>query len=201
MPPVSERLRSHSLIVAREFSEAADNLTQALTVETEIKRGHQAADQAIEFMRTSGIKLALMEFNQDALKENGSLTTNVFSTTDEYDNGEKSLFYSAEMMLRWKKGLFLPTYYTLFATISGNLYKGHLVGGKSQHKKTLSIDLMESPIQDEIGTSNGLYVDYGNHFFDTEAPTDEVVEIKNWAEANIAHLINRKSIQNNARIY
>ncbi len=199
MPSVSERLRKHPLIISGEFSVAEADLNPKVGRDTELQRGYQAADQAIEFMRTSGIKLALMEFNQDVLKGKGKLTTNVFSTLEE--GGHPSLFYASEMMLRWKKGVLSPRFYTLFSLISGDLYEGTVVEGTAQHKKTLSIDLMESPIQDELGTSNGLYVDYGNHFFDTQSPTGEIVEIKNWAEANIAHLINRKSIQNNARIY
>ncbi|HYM65550.1 MAG TPA: hypothetical protein VES68_03650 [Candidatus Sulfotelmatobacter sp.] len=200
MPPVSERLKNHQLVISREFSDEPKDLGDLVTRETETKRGYVAANQAIEFMRTSGIKLALIEFDQDVLHGKGKLTTQVFS---EHEKGETqdTLFYNAEMMLRWKKGLLSPTFYALFVAISGDLYEGHIVKGVGQHRKTLSIDLMESRNESIMGTPGGLYVDYGNHYFDLENPGSEILEIKNWAEANIAHLITRRGAQKEQRIY
>ena len=103
-------------------------------------QGEQMANIADKFMEATGIKLALFEFNQDLLDNQGRINTyGGFRYIDPGDG--ESLVYYSYLNLTWRTPD--ETYYSLAVGVNGDLLDTFEREGLEDHVRNLSIDLFQ----------------------------------------------------------
>lgn len=144
----------------------------------------RAVKNAREFLRLSGVKLVLMEMNEELLKGKGRIDS-------EVNEDIESFWYYTGLNLKWKNGILSPDYFMLAVRLYGDLKK---MGNSREHHKTIDIDLMESNDRHVPGSSPPPFNNtYEDHFFSVERPTaSDLQTVKTWTEANIANFLKQK---------
>lgn len=182
------------------------------------EQGEQIVNIATEFMEITGIKLALFEFNQDLLNNNGRINADNGFHYIETNKG-KSLIYYSRLTLKWATSE--DNHYSLVVGIEGDLLETIETDDEDEdedHVRKLTITLRRAPNPTDAGLLVGRPIEFGSFFdiYDPEAISssnslaaleDEEVDtyidladkegtediggstFKNWTEANIAGFI------------
>ena len=186
----------------------------------EIRKLSETAEEemnaAEEFLSTTGIKLALFEFNQDLLGNRGRVTTNSMFYYSE-DGAGRKLVYRSNLILTWGNS---DTNYSLVVGVDGNLMDTFEdeYGGED-YTKNLTLRLFQGNRPGTIDRQIGPCIEFGSKFdiydpnslndssvidkIESEKDVDKYIEMgdkegtknlggnvyKNWVEANIAGFI------------
>lgn len=209
MPSINERLRSNPLFKRHEQGAISDEPIQFpgkimdKITERELM-GKEMAINAQGFLRKTGIESLLRHLHEEELNGRGVMLPNINSRYTIHGIAP-SLPYSADLSLRWPKGIFSPTLFTLKASVSGDaLYSDPEcppINGVLYKTLSLSLDEKESkPFSEQSET---LINDYEEHYFDIENPTGrEIARVMIWADDTISDLISeRKTLRGEKPIF
>ena len=144
-----------------------------LPLPAEVREYNQQAEgemnAAEHFLESSGMKLALFEFNQDMLGNKGRVMA---SSGFRYNNegNEPQAMYSSNLGLRWQSET--GTFFTLVVSIEGDLLNTfETETGHEDYVKSLSMALFSSEEVDNAGDQVGPTVQYARKFDIYETPS------------------------------